>query len=72
MLNGYLVTTDSTFSGYGRRRPSQIQRILVNILNKQSWTANNASSSRLGGWTGAKNCSPYIKLACYKYVTQGI
>ena len=39
-------------------RPT-IWRVAANILNKQSWTADDGWSSSLGVGRGAKNASPY-------------
>jgi hypothetical protein len=36
----------------------QIWRVAANILNKQSWTADNGWSSSLGVERGANNSSP--------------
>jgi hypothetical protein len=38
----------------------QIWRLAMNVLNKQSWTANKGWSSSLGVVRGADNSSPLI------------
>jgi hypothetical protein len=64
MLGGSLVTTASASSGCGWRESVQIRRIAANILNKQSRTADNGWSSRLGVGRGANN---HLKnVTCYE------
>ena len=48
----------------------QIWRLAANVLNKQSWTADQVWSSCLGVWRGANNLTLY-KSSSFRNVTQG-